>query len=64
MNHYPQSLPLQQVHQQQQPVELLKPPKWIKKPCGVSFGVSTCLSCLKLQIYVIEIIFDFFTVWW
>lgn len=40
MNQYPQSLPPQQMHQQQQPViELLKPPRWMKKPVGVSFGV-------------------------
>jgi len=32
--------PLPQQQQQQSPVDLRKPPKWLKRPVGASFGVS------------------------
>lgn len=60
MNQYPQSLPPQQMHQQQQPViELLKPPRWMKKPVGVSFGFGGKLVSFGSQernVYVSQVV--------
>jgi hypothetical protein len=42
--------PLPQQQQQQSPVDLRKPPKWLKRPVGASFGVSFT-PILSLSVY-------------
>lgn len=51
VDHISQTVPPQQIHPEQSFIRLPKAPKWIKKPVGVSFGVST-ISIGRL--YIVE----------